>query len=394
MSATTSESVTHPVATLPPVQDLRRILEAGLQAPSAENRHYLRFEPLDDGLLLVCTDAPTWDALPHRRMLALVAIGAVVENLTLASAAHGQALAVRWFPEPARTERVAELRWTAAPTAVADPLAASIAERHTNRRFYRRQPVDAERLRTLAAAASSVPGAGVLWLDDPSQRRWALKAIRMAETERFQRRSLHDELFSAVRFELGWRGHADEGLPPGALEVEPPMRPLFASLRRWRLMRALTRLGVHHTLGLRAADLPCRLAPHLGLITCNAAGETARALGAGRALQRVWLQATAHGLAFQPMAAAPVLSRQRLGDGWVSSHVQDELKRLLQHLTGGRAESAYMFFRIGTAAPASLRTGRRPLDDHLAEPLKFRHVPSDCNSYHRPLSRSGGVTAG
>lgn len=359
------ESTLAPAA-LPEAQTLRRILEAGIRAPSAENRHFLRFETLPDGMRLVSTDTPTWDGQPHRRMLALVSLGAVVENLSLASAAHGQALAVRWFPDPARADCMAELRWSPQPGG-GEPLAEAIATRHTNRHFYRREPLDAATRKDLAAATSAVPGAGLLWLDDAARRRWALKAMRLAETERFRRQALHDELFGAVRFELGWRTSTSEGLPPGALEVEPPMRPLFAALRRWPLMQALTRIGVHHTLGLRAADLPCRLAPHLGLIVCDAAREPLRALGAGRALQRVWLAATLHGLAFQPMAAATVLARQRPGGGWVSPAVRDELLELLQHASGGRGDSAYMFFRVGQAKAPSVVTERLPLEHYLAD---------------------------
>jgi hypothetical protein len=363
-TTTTTAPIVTPTA-LPETQALRRILEAGIRAPSAENRHFLRFEPVLDGMRIVSTDTPTWDRQPHRRMLALVSLGAVVENMSLVSSASGHALAVRWFPDPARSEWMAELRWSP-QAARAELLADAIPDRHTNRRFYRRDPVDAATLQELAAATAVVPGAGLLWLDDPARRGWALKALRLAETERFRRESLHHELFSAVRFELGWRQSAPEGLPPGALEVEPPMRPLFAALRRWPLMNVLSRLGMHRTLGLRAADLPCRLAPHLGLIMCDAPREPMRALGAGRALQRAWLAATRHGLAFQPMAAATVLARQRPGDGWVAPPVREELLRLLQHVTGGRSDAAFMFFRLGHAKPPTVVTERLPLDHYLS----------------------------
>jgi hypothetical protein len=365
MNTTTMTAPTLAPTALPDTQTLRRILEAGIRAPSAENRHFLRFEPVLDGMRIVSTDTPTWEQQPHRRMLALVSLGAVVENMSLVSTACGHALAVRWFPDPARPEWMAELRWSA-QAGRAEPLADAIADRHTNRRFYRREAVDAATLKELSAATAAVPGAGLLWVDDPARRGWALKALRLAETERFRRQSLHHELFSAVRFELGWRQSASEGLPPGALEVEPPMRLLFAGLRRWPLMNALTHVGLHRTLGLRAADLPCRLAPHLGLILCDAPREPMRALGAGRALQRVWLAATRHGLAFQPMAAATVLARQRPGGGWVAPAVRDELLRLLQHVTAGRSDAAFMFFRLGHAKPPTVVTERLPLDHYLA----------------------------
>ena len=343
---------------------LRRILQGGIEAPSAENRHYLRFESAPEGVRLLSTDISSWSEQPHRRMLALVSYGAVIENMSLRAAASGFSQATQWFPDPARPELIADCRW-AATTPSVDPLEAAIERRHTNRRFYRREPVSAAALERVCAAAEVVPGARLLWFDEPSARAAALQTIRLAETERFRREALHRELFGAIRFELGWQQTADEGLPPGALEVEPPMRAAFAALRRWPLMRALTRLGVHHALGVRAGYLPCKLAPHLGLVLCDAPNVSLRATGAGRALQRAWLAASADDLAFQPMAAAVALVHQRPGDGWVSAPVQALLRDRLAQLTSGRAECAWMFIRMGHARSPSVATGRPPLDAFL-----------------------------
>lgn len=351
---------------MPAPEQLRHILAAGIAAPSAENRHYLRFELKPGSVHLVSTDTPTWIQQPHRKVLALIACGAVIENMTLRAAAAGLLQATRWLPDPARPELVAECLWSAcAPTA--DPLEAAIPERHTNRRFFRRRAVAPAVIEQMTAAAEAIPGARLLWLDEPRQRSLALQAIRMAEGERFRRQALHHELFSAIRFELGWQQSCDEGLPPGALEVEPPARAPFAAMARWPLMRALARIGMHHTLALRAADLPCRLAPHLGLVLCDAPNVSLRSLGAGRSLQRVWLGATAGGIAFQPMAAAIALAHQHAGGDWVSPAVQQQIRDRLQRLTGGRAECACMFFRIGHAAAPSVVT-QRPGLDRFVEP--------------------------
>lgn len=108
------------------------------------------------------------------------------------------------FPDPAERHRIAELQWTATSQS-ADPLSAHIEARHTNRRFYQRTRLSTARLEQLNAAALRVPGTQLRWLDAPAQRRPALRAIRLAETERFKQRELHHELFSAVRFDVGWK---------------------------------------------------------------------------------------------------------------------------------------------------------------------------------------------
>ena len=355
----------------PDLEVLRPILASGILAPSADNRLHLRFQVLDDAVELIATDAASWDALPHRRWLALLAYGAVVENLALRSAASGWVLAPHWFPCEARGDCVVRLQWVRQPGRERDfmdplePLNRAIEQRHTNRRFYRREAVPPNTLAAVSDAAGQAAGVRLLWLDEPAHRRQALQAIRLAETERFRRRELHAELFGAVRFDRGWRGSVDEGLPPAALEVEPAMRLPFAWLRHRSLMRVLNRLGAHHLLGLRAGYLPCALAPHLGLIVAQGPTPDLEAVQAGRGLQRAWLAATAHGLAMQPMAAATVLMRQRPGGGWVCASVRSRLASLLEALCEGGAGQPYLLFRIGRAAAPHAVTGRMPLEHHL-----------------------------
>ncbi|HWH81863.1 MAG TPA: hypothetical protein VNU71_06465 [Burkholderiaceae bacterium] len=351
---------------LPDTRTLREILAAGVFAPSAENRHYLQFALDADAVRLLTTDRTSWAALPHRRFLASLAYGAVLENLRLASSARGLALQVEPWPDRDGSDVVARLRWSPAAGAAIDPLADLIGARHTNRRFYRRQKVAPGALAQLQSAAAAHPGCALRWLDEPPLRAAALKAIRLAETERFRRRALHEELFGAVRFEIGWQASADEWLPPAALEVEPPARPAFALMRDWAWMQRANRIGAHLGFGLRAGWLPCKLAPHLGLVLGAPRDDAAALLDAGSAFQRVWLAATAEGLALQPFAAATVLTRQVPGGDWVAPATHAALVRLLGELRGPGEAQPMMLFRLGHAAAPSAVTGRLPLERYLA----------------------------
>ena len=142
------------------------------------------------------------------------------------------------------------------------------------------------------------------------------------------------------------------------------MRLAFAALRHWPLMRALHFVGGHIGLGWRAAYLPAVLSPHLGLIVAKSGDRHANAK-AGRAFQRVWLAATAEGLALQPMAAATVLLNQRPGADWVDADVQERIRTLLDSVMPGDDEAPCMLFRLGKAQPPSVVTGRRPVDEYV-----------------------------
>lgn len=387
---------------IPHTAALHQILTAGIQAPSAENKHYFWLEVGAEAVTLHATDRASWSAQPDRKMLALMSYGAVVENVTLRARAMGFLTHAKWQldVDAAAPTRVVDLSWEiAAP--VFDPLDGAISTRHTNRRFYERAPVLDSVLAQLSSAANSVPEARVHWLAPGPQRSRALSLIRIAETERFRRAGLHDEMFSAVRFERGWEGTVLEGLPPAALQVEGPMRWPFAALRQWGVMRAAQVLGAHFALGLRAGYLPCAWAAHLGLVVSDAADPDTAHLQAGRALERLWLASENHGLAMQPMAAATVLMNQKSGPDWVSAATQKRLSDGLHDLCaelGTQLGTAYtagqttqrstersteravarpcMLFRLGRARAPSAIAGRRPLEYFLKAPSAYAPVPT------------------
>jgi hypothetical protein len=349
----------------PATSAVRAVLQAGLLAPSAENKHYLTFRIVDDDSMeMVSTDTATWGAQRHRKLLAMVAYGAVVENMSLKAGQLGHELDVEWLPSAAQPELMASLRLRQT-LAEADPLATWMDKRHTNRRFYARKPASAVSLKRLSMAADGVEGARLVWMDSPSLRSTALKAIRLAETERFRRRHLHAEMFTSIRFESGWKATLDEWLPPSTLEVEAPMRGSFAGLRHWPLMRLASLTGAHHGLGFRSGYLPAALAPHLGAVAVTASGDGTAAFAAGRALQRVWIAAAAEGLAFQVYAAPVALSHQEPGDGWVSAGTHRQLNDWLKALMPSTALQPFMFFRLGAARAPTQVTGRKSLEHYL-----------------------------
>ena len=123
-------------------------------------------------------------------------------------------------------------------------------------------------------------------------------------------------------------------------------------------MRTVNRFGAATLLGLRAGDLPARLAPELHVIASRLP-EPQRALAGGAAFQRLWLTAQSLDLALQPMAASAVLHDDvllhgaglRLDAGWTA---------LL-----GAGWAPIMVCRIGRASPPRVRSLRRAASDYL-----------------------------
>jgi hypothetical protein len=345
-------------------EQLSFILQSAILAPSADNQHRISFQVTDDVLRIYYTEAELPPQGGYKYVLALFSLGAVSENLKIAASRFGVRAETVLLPDPTRPDFVMQIHLRP-DQAIIDPLWQVIPLRHTNRRVRFRGPTmtDAER-GELDTAAHSYPPCQLVWLDQSAQRRRALRLMRRAESERFRNRILHKELFSAIRFEVGWYTGCVEGLPPGALEVEPPLRPFFALLHHWQVMRFVNLLGAHHMLGFRSCDLPCRLAPHLGLLAVKNFDKQS-VFDAGRSFQRLWLAATAQGRVLQPMPASALYALDAAREEGITAALQHDLAEGWK-VSLDRA-IPLMLFRMGKAKPSLVVAGRREVGEYLKE---------------------------
>jgi len=329
------------------------IIEAGILAPSADNHHLVRFQIGGDEIRI--TESEDIQVAPfHRQVLWRISLGAVVENMTLRAARLGLKADVVWRADANQLPPIATLRFS--PCAPREcSLEQAIPSRHTNRRlFFRGPPLTAAQKKLVQEDVDAFDDIRLVWLDAPDLRGRALRLIRIAETERFREQALHRELFDAIRFDVGWKATAQEGIPPGALEVEPFMRPVFQALRSWPLQRALNLVAAHKQIGLRAGYLPCRFSPHICVLSTSNADPIVGAFRVGAAFERIWLRATGLGYALQPLVASAIYALDRCD--WVSTPVRVDLATGWKSLCPEALP--LVVFRVGRAMPASVRSER------------------------------------
>lgn len=346
----------------PSPEQLQFILESAILAPSADNHHRIHFQVSDDSILFRLAEGSLPSEGGYKRILVLLSLGAVVENLAIAASRFGMAADTALLPDRERPALVLRVRLQAGG-AEPDQLWPAVPLRHTNRRLIFRGPrmSDAQRAQ-LDSAVHVYPTSKLVWLDEPERRKNALRLMRQAETERFHNRILHEEMFSAIRFDVGWHSTCPEGLPLGSLGVEPPLRMFFAQLRHWPLARLANLLGTHHILGFRSCHLPCRLAPHVGLVAAENP-DSQSIFNAGRSFQRLWLAATAHGRVLQPMPASALYACDGARAEGIPPALQHDLAEGWTRILGDAVP--LMLFRMGFAPESSIVTGRRPVADYL-----------------------------
>ena len=346
----------------PNQEQLRFILDSAILAPSADNRHRIRFRSSGNTIHVHLTQAISLADGGYKRVLALLSMGAVAENLTIAASRFGIQAETTLCPDPKNPDLIMEIRLQP-DRAVVDPLWQVIPLRHTNRQVWFHGPkMSAAERGELGAAVYPQSACQLLWLDEPARRGSALRLMRDAETERFRNRLLHDELFSAIRFDVGWHATCSEGLPPGALGVEVPLRGFFTLLRKWPIARLANLLGAHHLLGWRSCSLPYRLAPHVGVLAVKDSDHQS-VFDAGRAFQRLWLTVTRQGRHLQPMPASALYALDGSPAGGIPEKLQQDLARGWEDTLAGA--KPVMLFRIGIAKATPVVAGRPPTETFL-----------------------------
>jgi len=181
---------------------------------------------------------------------------------------------------------------------------------------------------------------------------------------------MHREMMEEVRWTADEVRRTRDGLDVTTLELSGADLTGLRVMSSWAAMDLVGRLG-----GGRALEKPARKAiagaSAVGLVSI--AGRTREAYFAGgRAMQRVWLKATALGLAFQPMAPLTYLfARLELGDGEGLTAGEVAALRELRGRFGaafpdaaGRGEP--MLFRLARAGPPTARALRRAVAEVLA----------------------------
>jgi hypothetical protein len=351
------------------------LVQAATLAPSPDNNQPWYFELRPSGDLFLYHDAAR--ALPSDvdGMFSFIALGAALENLSIAARQHGWEGRVSYFPAPPGASGQSDLVSPAAPSPVAgvcldrgasaDPLYPFLARRATCRKPYARRPVPGNVLRALEQELAAFRGTALHWLPDRAAIRALAGLVAAADRVRFEYRPFHEELYRQLRLSPEEAQATGDGLDARCLEIPPFGSAMLKWLRPWSRMHALNRLGMSRLLTVQSGLLTWCTGT-VGLLTTAVASPEGY-LESGRALQRIWLAATQHGLAFHPLGSLPIfLSRlaRHGGAGLCSAH-RDSLaqmeRKFFRFFPQARQQSLALLFRLGVAPPPQVRSLRRPV---------------------------------
>jgi molybdopterin/thiamine biosynthesis adenylyltransferase len=347
-----------------------QMVTAGIAAPSGGNGQPWQWRFIDRALFLLpdLTRETPWLGAEGRATQ--LALGAAAENVVLFARASGLHAELRKLRAD-QSGPFAAFRFTQRePVSPRDSaLAKAIDDRCTNRRIAARLPLDGGALEALVSAAHEVAGIRCHVLQHTDQ----LDAIRDILGAAQQAQFLDPQLHQALVDELRWTEQdalaRRDGIDLPSLDLSSADRAGLEILRdgepvallaRWGRGRGLRRM-MHKAIDGASAVV---------LLTMPDASH-ASYFDAGRAMQRAWLTATLHGVAFQPIGPlAFMFTRLHALQGKdVSSEMERTLRELwpryraLFGIDEGRGQG--IIFRLFKADLPSARSLRRPASEVL-----------------------------
>ncbi|WP_199517314.1 Acg family FMN-binding oxidoreductase [Nucisporomicrobium flavum] len=298
---------------------------AASHAPSIHNAQPWRWHAHDDHLDLSLDESPALAVVGLDRRLAILSCGAALHHALVSLAADGMHATVTRLPRQARSGHLATIRVDA--RIPVEPAASrhlqTIAWRQTDRHALSGTPVDADTLRSMAAAAESQQT--LLHVLRPRQ------VLDLASASDHTRGDESDDQAELREWTGGTRtlgtGNADTVIPRGASPTTVPGRP-FGRPGDMAIADSRDRTAVFAVL----------YGPGDGNLDWLRAGE---------ALSAVWLKATELGISVLPFSSTTEVTATR---------------ETIRHLLSGLGHP-YLFLRFAVLGPDTAgppNTPRRP----------------------------------
>lgn len=317
-----------------PRDQLRHLLRYAILAPSTKNTQPWRFR-VDDWAIHVFADLRRWQEVADAEQRELyMSVGCAIENLLIAAAYFEFDVFPVFFPDPERPAHVASIEFARTGvmrTPETERALHAITRRVTNHKTFVLDPIPPDVIKDLENAAETPDLLVFLSDDDDTKRRvdWLnLEADRA--------------LFASPQYreEIGhWVGQGVFGTP-------------------WLLSKLGELVYTYVNVGERVARTQQEVllsAPVVGII-CTRENDRRAFVRAGELFERVFLRATAHNLALQPMSQAVEVT---------------ETKRAMRDIVSAYGEwIPQQPFRLGFPAERPKEhTPRRPIADVIDIPL-------------------------
>lgn len=346
------------------------LLKFGIMAPSGDNCQPWLFDFTDTRIEVFIDTDRDRSLYNYKQKAALVAHGALLENMIIAANALGAKLRITLFPDDGNQAHVATVQIEETEPAET-PLFQFIPERATNRQKFQNRALSGIEKSALLESAADLEGVNVALVDERQICKKFAEIAAKNDRLVFTNYYLHQFLYEQVRWNDRQAEETRDGLDIKTFELNKFDEFGFGIMRHWPIVKSLNKVGLYKKIQSQSQK-NYQGSSAFGIVAVNGKSDKELVVG-GQAMQRVWLEATRLGFSYQPVGGIICLINRVL-DGETDRLAPDQVDLLLQiknevwklfqiqqDMTG------VMFFRIGPSAPPSARALRRPLVDVMSE---------------------------
>ncbi|MEJ0021840.1 MAG: hypothetical protein WDN47_04705 [Candidatus Doudnabacteria bacterium] len=340
-------------------ETILKIIEAAIRAPSGENCQPWLIKLSENKLNLYNDPSKDTSVYNYGQKGSMVAQGAFIENLAIASKALGLSAQLNMFPDPSNEDLIATVGFSQS-SAVDDPLYGAIFNRSSNRKSYKKIKFTEEQRASILISGIET-GSKVILLEDPLKIKDLSKPISLNEQLIFENQFLHDFFYAHIH----WTQEEDEKYKFGfyikTLELNLPQSIAIKLLRSWKWTNLLDKIGISKQIAKDNAK-NYETASALGIIVIPTNSRNDYVV-AGRAMERVWLKVTSMGLSLQPMTGILFFMQKILSgkhEEFSTEQVQ-LIKEGYQKISSGfdvTNQTIAMLFRIGDGGEPSAKSLR------------------------------------
>ena len=340
---------------------IKKIIEAGIMAPSGENCQPWRFEVRGNKISIFNIPERDTSLYNYEQRGSLVAHGALIENMVIAAKALGYRIKIALLTDRDNPNLIAILSLEKS-SSQEEPLYSAIPLRATNRKPYQLTPLSSQERADLLATQNQGEAVALLLVEDTQKKKNIAKAASINERILFGNALMHRFLFNHIT----WTEEEDRKRRTGfyikTFELPSPAEAMFKLLKYWRMSRLLSLVGFLKLIAKQNA-LVYGSSSAMGAVVVEEKTEK-DFINVGRLFERLWLKATSMGLSMQPLTGIAFLM-QRIDAGAIKEFspsqiqlIKDAYKIMANSFGISKGKTLAMIFRIGRGDPPSARSLR------------------------------------
>lgn len=293
----------------------------------------------------------------------LIAHGALIKNIEIASRKMGLKINIKLLPNSADQNLVAEIIFEDNIIEKEEPLFNFIPQRCTNRRPYQNTLLT-ENESLLLQNPNLNEDLILSFITNENDKKIAGAAGSSAEIIILENPLLHEYLFKDVMWSEEQENRERHGLYIKTMEFNPVQKFLFKLASNKKLMQLAIKIGFPHFIAKEDAALYSTGAT-MGLLSLKKVTPE-NFIKLGMEMQNVWLKATTLGLEFQPITATLFLGfilKNNKDNGTLNEKHKEIARKSYEAIRSvfklKQEETPFVMFRIGHAQEPSARSSRK-----------------------------------